>query len=490
MNRIFLTWFLLLFSWPSMVLADGGFKQRNVLTPAEIPRQLAVMSHTAGLETLTIWNTVKAESQELAWVLPLPAVPDRIQPGQAAALQMFQMLCAPTVRKPLSKSPEQWAAILMLLLPLPAAIILMLSRRSMTSRLPWFMGMTLLWGAALFVIGYLGGFNRIMSGSPQFKSAVSVEAEVQAGVYDVKVIRGDSVEAVNEWLNGNGFTAFDGDQLLAVEAYVKEGWVFLCSRISPEKAGTVPAHPLTVRFAVEKPVYPMRLTKGAGKVPVDLYVLGTGWFADPSGRLKQEATVDRPSRSGPWKSAHGSLGRQIRDLMETRAAVASGERRSGDNASRVPEGMDLLLDSFLKTGSHITHLSGVFGQESDWSDINFVSSDRMPERQFVTRSVLVREVLRFSILLSGLVGVVFAVAARLRTERGRRPHPGWFSSWVAVTILVFTSSTAWHSRNVIIVPEERVARLGSAGVASADVLFDEWLAAAVAAEKLDGPAEK
>ena len=74
-----------------------GDSNMLVLKPVAIPQQLAVVSHREGKETLTNWNTVQAESRELAWVLPLPAVPELVQETHPAALRMLQMICAPPV---------------------------------------------------------------------------------------------------------------------------------------------------------------------------------------------------------------------------------------------------------------------------------------------------------------------------------------------------------------------------------------------------------
>ena len=70
--------------WPATADADGGFKGL-VAKPVEIPQQIAVMSYGEGKETLTIWNTVQAESAELAWVLPLGPYGPNGDAGGAAA---------------------------------------------------------------------------------------------------------------------------------------------------------------------------------------------------------------------------------------------------------------------------------------------------------------------------------------------------------------------------------------------------------------------
>ena len=114
------------------------------------------------------------------------------------------------------------------------------------------------------------------------------------------VISGDSAAEVNQWLTSNGFAAFSGIQITGVEEYLAKKWVFLCAKLKAQPAGLTEIPPLTVRFATPEAVYPMRLTQGAGTVPVDLYVIGRSWMADPTGRLKM-GEGDRSFRQRPQR---------------------------------------------------------------------------------------------------------------------------------------------------------------------------------------------
>jgi hypothetical protein len=76
---------------------DGAYKHLHLVEPAEIPQQSAVIGFAEGKETLTIWNTVEAKGQDLAWVLPLPAKPDLIRPSHPNAFKLLRWMTAPEV---------------------------------------------------------------------------------------------------------------------------------------------------------------------------------------------------------------------------------------------------------------------------------------------------------------------------------------------------------------------------------------------------------
>jgi len=90
------------------------------------------------------------------------------------------------------------------------------------------------------------------------------------GVYDVKVIRGDSAEAITAWLQENEF-AFDQADTAAFDDHVARGWCFVTAKTRPdaeteENPTTVNGllAPLVLTFDVNEPVYPLALTATAG----------------------------------------------------------------------------------------------------------------------------------------------------------------------------------------------------------------------------------
>jgi len=104
---------------------------------------------------------------------------------------------------------------------------------------------------------------------------VEVLSREQVGAYDVSVLSSDEPGALLKWLNENGY-AFPEEGQPILDAYVKEGWYFMATRVLPGKtaqlAGDV--QPLWLSFDAERAVYPMRLTSLIDRqIDILIYVL-------------------------------------------------------------------------------------------------------------------------------------------------------------------------------------------------------------------------
>jgi len=70
----------LLTLWCGAAAADGKyFPEMAFAESPEMPAQRALVRFKDGRETLIIEAAVNSESKGLGWVIPLPAVPDRIE---------------------------------------------------------------------------------------------------------------------------------------------------------------------------------------------------------------------------------------------------------------------------------------------------------------------------------------------------------------------------------------------------------------------------
>ena len=96
-----------------------------------------------------------------------------------------------------------------------------------------------------------------------------------------------------------------------IEAYVRDGWVFVASRVQREAQvdGPQALHPLVFTFATPSPVYPLRLTGVEnGPLKVELFVLGpararipgfevvdarTTAYPDPDSHIQQSRSTSR-----------------------------------------------------------------------------------------------------------------------------------------------------------------------------------------------------
>jgi hypothetical protein len=74
-----------------------------------------------------------------------------------------------------------------------------------------------------------------------------------------------------------------------IASYVKDGWVFVATKVRRDKPDNEPStpHPLSFTFKTDKPVYPMRLTGlNSQSLMVDLYVFCNACAAAPHFKLK------------------------------------------------------------------------------------------------------------------------------------------------------------------------------------------------------------
>jgi hypothetical protein len=99
---------------------------------------------------------------------------------------------------------------------------------------------------------------------------IEVIKAVEAGIYDVKVIRSQSDEAILGWLTENGFGFNDNDKQIFKD-YIDRDWCFVVAKVGPDQEiqyhelvsdGMVA--PLILKFETQKTVYPLALTSTIG----------------------------------------------------------------------------------------------------------------------------------------------------------------------------------------------------------------------------------
>jgi hypothetical protein len=94
------------------------------------------------------------------------------------------------------------------------------------------------------------------------------------GGYDVSRLRADDPEALDAWLDENGYALPDGAEPI-LRDYVDDGWRYVAIQLGPNANGAL--RPLRVSFDTDEPVYPMKLTQvGTGPIDVTLYTLANG----------------------------------------------------------------------------------------------------------------------------------------------------------------------------------------------------------------------
>lgn len=109
-----------------------------------------------------------------------------------------------------------------------------------------------------------------------------------AGVFESTTVTGRDPAALRAWFQSHGYT-LPADVEPVIADYLRDGWVFVASRVFREVSTNGPGslHPLSFTFQAKEPVYPLRLTGvGNGRLEVDLFVFGPERAAAPGFRVR------------------------------------------------------------------------------------------------------------------------------------------------------------------------------------------------------------
>lgn len=259
---------LVFLSLASACLADGKFfGPVDIVDPPEIESQRAVISFRDGIETLIVQSDLDGGGEEaMGWVLPLPVAPSEIEACHPNALAPLNRLIAPHVVQG-SSGILVWGALLLMAMLVICANA-MARARGESVPLVLTLGMLLL----IVMVGVL--FMPSLGVRERASAGVNLLAVKRVGVYDVSVIQSKRGTDVTGWLTSNGFACPPAASSV-ISDYASDGWCFLTAKVAPSEGKDVTHHPLRVRFPIENPIYPMRLT-GVDAEPIllDLYVIG------------------------------------------------------------------------------------------------------------------------------------------------------------------------------------------------------------------------
>lgn len=127
------------------------------------------------------------------------------------------------------------------------------------------------WGLGTEGVG-AGAPGAMVRGAPP----VSVLSRQTVGPFDVANLAAIDTDALQGWLDENGFEMDEGVTAL-MQPYVEGNWTFVAVRMSPDVAGEElggDLQPLTISFDSDKLVYPMRASANAeNSQTLYLYVL-------------------------------------------------------------------------------------------------------------------------------------------------------------------------------------------------------------------------
>lgn len=200
-----------------------------------VDRETSVVGWDGGTEQIVMRFTVRGNAPEAAWIMP---VPNRatVELGDASLFSELRTLTAPV-----------------------------------TATRHYF------WPRAKdWPFGGSGSRSGDGAAAPAAAAPVEVVGRERLGPFDVARLAATDPAALEGWLTENGFELPDRLST-ALRPYVEQKWEYVAVRLAPEESG-VPLSgtldPLRLRFASDRLVYPMRLSRLATTPQsLGLYVL-------------------------------------------------------------------------------------------------------------------------------------------------------------------------------------------------------------------------
>jgi hypothetical protein len=267
MQRIFS--FLLLLFLPMAALADGMVIP-TIAYPAKItiPDQRALICYTNGTERLVIETRFTGSGTNFAWVVPLPSQPV-IEEATTGLFPTLQYLFRPEI---VHEVPPYYLRILATI-----GLIYLFRLLIKYASTDFIIFIIFLLSLAVLLLPALSSAKRKSMASTSSEQNVSILDRKLVGIFETTTIASHDAKALQAWLSENGF-AMPTNAEPVIASYVKDGWVFVATKIRRDKPDneTSTPHPLSFTFKTDKPVYPMRLTGvDNGPLSVEFYVFGS-----------------------------------------------------------------------------------------------------------------------------------------------------------------------------------------------------------------------
>lgn len=279
--------------------ADGKVFRRSA-EPAPMPSQAAILTWVDGLETLVIQTRFESRSQaEAAWVIPAPSVPEVFAVESGVVESARAQFNARIERSPALVPPA--FVVLGVLFAIGAHLI----QRGVGGALVKVAGFLCFFAIVMVLLTFgLGRSRSIVAGQ---SVAVDVLKSGVVGSYDVAVISSPDGAALRDWLTEFGVSVTSAETSV-IEAYAKEGWCFVASKLHVTSEKLAAPHPLGLRFVALNPVYPMRLTGvgnsvSGGGVPLDLELLvyGSGTASVPGMKVVSSGPLEFDEKKMLWR---------------------------------------------------------------------------------------------------------------------------------------------------------------------------------------------
>jgi hypothetical protein len=238
--------------------ADGVYiPQRAYPALPTIPVQRAVIVYREGVETLMVESAFQSKSPEVAWILPLPAAPSRLELTEAGAVSSTAYSLRPNIEHDLHGLISVSIGLCLFILPL--ALISIFVRDPRPRRVLEYL--VVVFVLILLVAILLPSLGSARSGSTVAEMpGVSILSIHRLGDADFIVLDAATPEVLDQWLTARGLRGLDGTAKPIVADYIARRWVFVVGTLHNGSGQLAVPRPLMVRFPATTPVFPMKLT--------------------------------------------------------------------------------------------------------------------------------------------------------------------------------------------------------------------------------------
>jgi hypothetical protein len=239
------------------VSADGIYiPEKAYAKLPDMPFQRAALIYRDNTETLIIESSFNAEGRKFGWIIPLPAVPIKIEEVSPGFLKTLSQCIQPII----SHDQIPFGSITFFAILITIAALSDIFRKKKESK-----GCSSVWVIIIFLFLFFGlsmgsSAGPFSSKAYQKISGINVQSSSQVGNYSVAVLNAANADVLNSWLNTNGFAKISESGKNVVTDYITNGWCFVTAKLQREGSGFSSPHPLMMSFKTQKAVYPMKLT--------------------------------------------------------------------------------------------------------------------------------------------------------------------------------------------------------------------------------------
>ena len=266
---------IFMFYTPS-VYGDGKYyPQRAYKVPPNIPSQRAILVFKDGVEKLTIESALDGQGQEFGWVVPLPSKPVEFEKMSPGLIKTLSLTIGPKITHDLRESRVPFYT---LAVTFSLCYLSVLAIKPRTLKRFLLTVLFVLFIVEFLMLGFVGSLGKAgLDGGVGITSPISgikVHQVQEVGSYELAVLEANSAEALEKWLDDNGFTGLDARDREIVSDYIADGWYFVAAKLKRDGDGYSRPHPISMAFTSDKLIYPTRLTSTVGSpVYLELFVI-------------------------------------------------------------------------------------------------------------------------------------------------------------------------------------------------------------------------